>query len=303
MRVSDLSIDRIYVNEMIRNASYRMVQNHFHYYYEIFYVRTGTCRFFIHNSLYDLHAGDFMIIPPREVHYNTYLTQTDRFNIYFNARDLAAVLQNSTEKAGDLIDRSIFSVNFFHIPGARREEANAWMNRMLADDKADDAYTAEFLILELRAFFLFLARNGIAPSAGGRNEERDGDILRAARYITENFSQPISLDGLAAQAGLSPSYFSRRFRQVTGMGMKEYLSFVRLNNAASRLLATRDSISAIAAASGFSDSNYFKDAFKKMYGISPRAYRSTQFTDFVLAESIRSQTQGGEADTGRNRGK
>ena len=44
--------------------------------------------------------------------------------------------------------------------------------------------------------------------------------------------------------------------------------------AALELLSTQDSITEIALRNGFSDSNYFKDAFKKMYGVSPRAYRS-----------------------------
>lgn len=292
MRVSDLSIDRIYVNELTRNVHYRTVRNHFHYYYELFYVRSGYCRFFIRNGLYDLHGGDFMIIPPREVHYNTYLAQTDRFNIYFNAKDLAVVLKNSSDSADPLVDRSLFSLSFVHIPGSCRKQADSLFDRMLANDKADDAYSAEMLILNLREFFLFLARNRIRASTGRYSDEKDGAILDAARYIAENFSQPIVLADLAQRAGMSPSYFSRRFHQVTGIGMKEYLVTVRLSNAASRLISTRDSVSDIAAASGFSDGNYFKDAFKKMYGLSPRAYRSAQSTDYVLAESIRTQPQG-----------
>ena len=52
--------------------------------------------------------------------------------------------------------------------------------------------------------------------------------------------------------------------------------FVRLQHAALDLVSTNDSITEIALRSGFSDSNYFKDAFKKKYGITPSAYRKTR---------------------------
>jgi AraC-like DNA-binding protein len=42
------------------------------------------------------------------------------------------------------------------------------------------------------------------------------------------------------------------------------------------LLNTDHTVTEVAMNSGFSDSNYFKDAFKKMYGVSPRAYRKMQ---------------------------
>ena len=58
------------------------------------------------------------------------------------------------------------------------------------------------------------------------------------------------------------------------MRVHEYLVLLRLKSAALELLSTQDSITEIALRNGFSDSNYFKDAFKKMYGVSPRAYRS-----------------------------
>ena len=57
------------------------------------------------------------------------------------------------------------------------------------------------------------------------------------------------------------------------MRVHEYLSLLRLENAAMELLSTQDRITEIALRNGFSDSNYFKDAFRKMYGVSPREYR------------------------------
>ena len=88
--------------------------------------------------------------------------------------------------------------------------------------------------------------------------------------------EPISAADIASAAGFSPNYLSKRFREAAGIGVHEYLMFVRLQHAALDLVSTGDSITEIALRSGFSDSNYFKDAFKKKYGVTPSAYRKNR---------------------------
>ena len=67
--------------------------------------------------------------------------------------------------------------------------------------------------------------------------------------------------------------FLTRLLNETGIGLHEYIVFIRLHRAALELVATEDSVTTVAFRCGFSDSNYFKDAFKKKYGVTPRAYR------------------------------
>ena len=86
---------------------------------------------------------------------------------------------------------------------------------------------------------------------------------------------PITAADIAAAAGFSPNHLSKRFREDAGVGVHEYLVNTRLQHAALELISTEDSITAIALRSGFSDSNYFKDVFKKKYGMTPRAYRKS----------------------------
>jgi len=60
--------------------------------------------------------------------------------------------------------------------------------------------------------------------------------------------------------------------EITGTPPGEYLINLRLRKAL-LLLNFPNSIAEIARLSGFSDSNYFKDSFKKKYGVTPRNYR------------------------------
>ena len=93
------------------------------------------------------------------------------------------------------------------------------------------------------------------------------------KYIYNNFRKPLTLEDVSSVASLSPTYFSKKFKLITGMGFKEYLNYVRLKHAQTALLTTDSSITDIALEYGFNDSNYFKDLFKKVYGKSPREYR------------------------------
>ena len=282
MRVSNKDIDRIYINGITRGADYNMSRNHFHEYYEVLYIKTGSCRFFVNNELYDLNSGDFMIIPPHEVHGNKYLAQSYRYNLYFKSEDCERPLYNR------IYDVYLKKSCFIHIPGTFRADAEQLLSKMLTNDKADDEYSKTILKNYLAIFFMNLCRYKIEPSTYGMVGINDNpEILEAARYITDNFNQEITLDKMADRAGLSPSYFSRKFRSVTGMGMKEYLSFQRLKHAARLLISTTMSITDIALECGFSDSNYFKDAFKNMFGESPRAYRKEVTTDSMMSESIK----------------
>ena len=86
-------------------------------------------------------------------------------------------------------------------------------------------------------------------------------------------SQSFFTEDVARVVGFSPNYLSRKFRLSAGIGLHEYIVFVRLHHAAQELIATRDTITEIALRCGFSDSNYFKDSFKKKYGVTPRNYR------------------------------
>ena len=80
---------------------------------------------------------------------------------------------------------------------------------------------------------------------------------------------PITFEDLLARASMSRSSLKRAFLQVIGVGPMHYLQRLRLEHATRLLSLTDKSVSEVAFASGFNDSNYFSDKFKKTYGISP----------------------------------
>lgn len=71
---------------------------------------------------------------------------------------------------------------------------------------------------------------------------------------------------------LSRSHFSKLFKQVTGVGLNEYINITRITAAQNLLSKSNYSITEVASACGFNDSNYFAAVFKKIKGITPKKY-------------------------------
>ncbi len=93
------------------------------------------------------------------------------------------------------------------------------------------------------------------------------------RMIRSDYKKELTLDELAGCAGMSPQYFCRVFRSVTGHTPIDYLNYYRVECAAELLRGTDESITEIALSCGFSDSGYFSRTFRRHKGCSPSRYR------------------------------
>lgn len=97
-------------------------------------------------------------------------------------------------------------------------------------------------------------------------------------FIRTRFDSSISLEELAAVAGMSPGYFCRAFSRITGKTPIAYLNYYRIEVAGERLLTTDESITSIAFSCGFNDASYFCKNFKLEKGLSPSRYRKQKHT-------------------------
>ncbi|GAB7081291.1 AraC family transcriptional regulator [Megalodesulfovibrio paquesii] len=103
-------------------------------------------------------------------------------------------------------------------------------------------------------------------------EER-GAAIRALSLLRERYAEDLSLETLAAHAGLSPFHLVRVFKARYGLAPHAYLVQIRLARAR-RLLETSDRLADIAAATGFADQSHLTRLFKKRYGLTPGALRN-----------------------------
>lgn len=113
------------------------------------------------------------------------------------------------------------------------------------------------------------------PAEGHWSGRRDRAIAEViAGAVEMRFHERVSLASLAAEAGVSPSHSSRAFRRVMGTSIHRYHLEVRLRHAAALLLDTRMPLADVALEVGFSNQGHFGNAFRALFGQSPRRMRT-----------------------------
>lgn len=105
------------------------------------------------------------------------------------------------------------------------------------------------------------------------------DLLALERFMIDNSHRDLDLDDFAQFAGLSRFHFSKKFKQFTGSSPMRYFNQIRVKIACQLLDTTTDTIRQIASHLGFEDPYYFSRLFKKMMGVSPQHYRSTNYRE------------------------
>lgn len=101
------------------------------------------------------------------------------------------------------------------------------------------------------------------------------DIIKtAAEYIDHNYFEELTLVSLSDKYNMESSYFSRMFKQETGKNLMLYIAEKRIEKAKEYMEDDNINLTEIAFLIGYDDYTYFSRVFKKITGLSPRAYRS-----------------------------
>jgi AraC family transcriptional regulator len=97
---------------------------------------------------------------------------------------------------------------------------------------------------------------------------------RVEELLREGFRERLTLDRLAAEAGVHPAHVARVFRRVRGRSIADYRRELRVQAACSSLADPETTLADVAAATGFADQSHFTRVFKKVTGMTPAAFRS-----------------------------
>jgi transcriptional regulator GlxA family with amidase domain len=103
----------------------------------------------------------------------------------------------------------------------------------------------------------------------------DEDIIRAQRWLHENFSQEVRFSEVAKRFDMSVRSFNRRFKLATGATPLQYLHNTRIQTAKELLQTSNLSVGEIAFRAGYQDMAHFTRLFKRLLGVTPSQYRTT----------------------------
>lgn len=246
-----------------------MAGSQVHIFYELYFLLSGERRYTIGHKIYNVAPGNLIIVPKNSVHKTSGLSRKgyDRYVIYFSDKSV----ENLIEQIGtDEFDRFL-SFGCLSFPPQYEKKLRSDLDRLFVEEKRDDALSYSIKKNILYSLILTALREGTPKScAVGEGADK---IQFVAKYISEHFSSKITLEEAAEMANMEKTYFSKRFKALTGLGFCTYLLQTRISAAKTKLVATDMSVLEISDACGFSGSNYFGDVFKKTTGLSPLEYR------------------------------
>ncbi len=133
------------------------------------------------------------------------------------------------------------------------------------DSSTDRAVLGEGRLREL----YYAVLKGEAGEAARRAFGVGNEIARTIEFLSSRLNEPVTIDDMAEQVGMSRAVFHRKFKQATTMSPIQFVKSMRLNNAAMRI-AGGMTVNEAAMDVGYVSTSQFSREFKRMYGQSPR---------------------------------
>ncbi|MCR5178051.1 MAG: AraC family transcriptional regulator [Lachnospiraceae bacterium] len=257
----------------------RSYQSHWHSYGEILYVGPGdTNVFMVNQKTYDLVPGDFVLIWPMEVHAIIDADRTEALVIQFSNAFMNSLfdLQRIMHFYRNL---HVICINAHPQLAAHLARIAYKMKDVFFADRSDRELRCCMLLME---FMLTLDehRDEFSPelAAGGRTGYTD-DVMRRMIMVTDYIKNNLTADDLsqsamAEMAGISKDYFSRIFKNVTGLNYSKWLNTIRLEKATELLTQNDMTLTEVAMLSGFQSIPSFNRVFHDEKGMAPGEYRA-----------------------------
>lgn len=233
-----------------------------HNHIEILYISDGVGRVLCGAHNYEASKGDIFFFNTNDIH--SVKSETSMKINYFKIENYFCISN------GIPVEDMEFTTKI------QSEELYALCEKLAFEFDNSLPFQVAGIRTSLLDLMLNLARNYSQPRTiidryiNSPNE----NIKLAMGYMESHFDQNISLDEIAYEAGISKFYFSRAFKNITGMTVVTYLNTLRCNEAKKLLKKNKYTIHEIAKKCGFLNDSYFSRTFKKYTGMLPTEYIS-----------------------------
>lgn len=240
---------------------------HWHERMEVLRVQSGCIQVEIDGTPLLLQAGDAVIIYPGQTHVGTALSKGVSYDgVMFDLSLLKNGTVAYTRYVEPLLNGTVTCGNKALSPELCRE-----IDALIALPESTSEGNSLQAVGHLYTFLGLLYQNGGEQQAPQPVPENA--FQQVVDYVNRHHTEPLTAAALSRRFGYNSSYFSRRFKQSTGLPVTKYIQLRRLETAQKLLERTNDSVLAVAAQCGFSDACHFTHCFTRHVGMSPTAYR------------------------------
>lgn len=259
---------------------------HWHEVVEVVYVPDGSLKVGVNSDVYTMNSGDILLINGGDVHYFIpQPRQVKRLIIHFEMamfealspfvrnKRFSQVLLSARESTDHQADPD-FPVH---------KLLESQISKIISEyDNRHEAFKIA-LIARLYDILVILLRNMPMQSYSSQEQTRRQNRLSRLKnvfsYVEQNYGSEITLDEISSVANFSEYYFTRFFKEATGMTFGRYINNFRVEKAAQLLRYTDDAITEVVFKSGFGSIKTFNRVFKQMKGCSPSSYKKTIFEE------------------------
>ena len=260
--------------------TYRELALHWHEEMEITLIQDGISDYKVGQEVFEANAGDIILIPPYcthsacEIPGKTMISDSMVFHPDYlgaNNQDLSASKYLRPMAEGQLLMQEVIRDG-----DAGYAEIKDTFIRALDCFKNKQPFYEMLLKEKLLHILILLFSYGYIRESDDSHitSENRRHIKSALEYITDHYSEKISISEMAQLAGFSENYFMSLFRQYVGMSCIQYVNHYRIQKAAHALEETTKSVSEIAMIHGFDNISYFNLQFRRVFGMTPREFRS-----------------------------
>lgn len=255
------------------------VSSHWHEEYELLMITEGEGIAHVNSRHLEIATGDILFISSGEVHS---LSAEPGIPLTFYAVDFGRELINSygnddiqqkyihRQSTGELLFRSHFR------PGeAAWEKLHAPLEEIRLLYSQNPSGQELLIKAELLRVWHFLCQYPATslPPAHKNDDAKIALTKEILQFIQSNYSENLTLEGLASRFHLSEGQFCRFFKSQVNMTAIEYLNYYRIGVSCDLLRDSSSSISAIALSCGYNNISYFNRMFRKYMHCTPKQYR------------------------------
>ena len=233
----------------------------------IIYIYTDGGSIVFQDTIYPMKKGSLCFIGANRQHYTMpdNPPEYDRSKIFISPNCVSNILSTTADDEDFYNCFTNNDVIYAQIPPQLREEVeNIFKN---AETHMKDNNISAFICCFF-ALMTYLQKyeTEIIPVP-------NNFISKAIKYINSNYFNDITLDNICEKVHMSKYYFCRKFKELMGMTVMEYLLNTRIAAAKRLLASTNMTISEIAENCGFSSISFFCQVFKQNTGMTAIKYR------------------------------
>lgn len=257
---------------------YPHVPLHWHKEFELCMILNGQCTFRRGDEIFTAKPEDIIIISPGTMHSISPCGGQVAYDIIlFHPRIITG--GNDDRIYIELLEPILSGKSIINSPICAKNlyynELKSSINTIFNCSRENTAKQDLLLKSELMRFFWLLIKSGEIQLSEREKSGLSEVMYPVIEYITEHFSEHITVEALAEIAHLSENYFMNCFKKFSGLTVTDYLNQVRIKEVCKSLLETNGSVTEIAFACGFRNIPNFNRRFKEIVDCTPLEYRKS----------------------------